>query len=1369
MRNWFIVTLLLAVAMLGSPDRSAAQNIAWTSGGVKAATSTGYQILNTFNNYWYGYYCFNYNTNVTDDGSGGMIVAWVGYSYNYYVCVQRINASGTVMWTSTTGALAYAYNYTYMQMCNVVGDNAGGAYVGYTVYDPSTGYWRPCVQHMNSSGTPLWGSYGYFINNSPYYTYQSYPYYLMMDKDGNGGAVVSYYTNTSTSYQYGTLYAADVYGTGSSPSYRWGPTAVFSHNSTEYYYYASTSGYNYYCNPSICSDGVGGAWLAWQTYNSGYRIRYARVNNTGVVASGYFSNPSGQYIYTGGSYGTSPYGSTPLRVYPDKSNGVWITYPGYYYYSSYATHINSTGSNLGSYMPWRYSYYLSYGQFSPDDNGGLFCVGWDYANTYYQYFRHLSSSGSIQADINLDNYYYPSYPYSSVASDGAGNALIAWNNGSQYGIYVQKFSSTGSPMWGSSPTTVSPSGYYNYGSFPQIKSDGASGALIAWNQYYNGSYYYTVQAQRISDTAAVPHSSANTNVINVGNVRVTPTPAQTSVYSAVNNSLQVKSSLGSNPSAQAPLTISSAPSLKNWAICSSPTLPITLPVGSSATFSIQSMTRQGGAFNDTLYITTNDGRVGYSPIRIAVNGNGIYPHLSAFDTCNFPKVRVGTPYTRTYTINNTGTDVLNINSATIGGQDASNFAITGTTFPFQIAAGSSGTITLSFTPSSAVPKVATMTVNSDDSQFVVFNSPKVVQFGGSGVFPHITAPNSIAFNNTVAQLRSSYSSWVVSNTGTDTLTLTGATFTGPNLAEFSIYSPTFPYKVAPGSTGTVTAKFTPGATLGARIGNQMMVTSNYDSLSPFPVSITATAVDGAPELSYNAFVDAGRVHVGQTDTIRFTILNTDSATKKFIVQGGYSINGDFASEYTLQNAPTMPDTVPIPGTRTLLILFHPNRTGVLPANLRISGTNASPFPIDIPIVGTGVKGALNITKVDFGRVAIDTFAVKTVAVQNTGSDPILITRFQIIGSNSGSYRVDSGATTGTLDVNATMTFRLRFAPADVGAKDVVMRFISADGDTTLVNVGGIGANPGVLQVAQSLQFGLIAIQQSLDKTLSAMNTGDVPVTITDASIVGPAPVPFTTTLATPTTIAPGQTTNITVTFNSAIGGDFNASLNLRTSDGRTTTVGLAGSATPDPFAAAPNTLFDRDTVKLPNETKSNGTVYLANFTKNARQITNIWIAGRDANAFRIEYPFTWPYTINPQSGDSIIVRFQPPHAGTYFAQLFITLDNGDTLQPRALNGYAADVSGVTDAATPASLYLGQNYPNPFATATQLEYTLKSRATVSLVLFDVMGRPVRTLDAGVRDAGAYPVSVDATGLPAGLYYYELRANGTSVGRIMQVVK
>jgi hypothetical protein len=77
-------------------------------------------------------------------------------------------------------------------------------------------------------------------------------------------------------------------------------------------------------------------------------------------------------------------------------------------------------------------------------------------------------------------------------------------------------------------------------------------------------------------------------------------------------------------------------------------------------------------------------------------------------------------------------------------------------------------------------------------------------------------------------------------------------------------------------------------------------------------------------------------------------------------------------------------------------------------------------------------------------------------------------------------------------------------------------------------------------------------------------------------------------------------------------------------------------------------------------------------------------------------------------------------------------------------------------------------PNPFHRATTIHYNLSHESSVSLVLYDVAGRKVRTLAEGVRPAGVHRVTVEGD-LPAGVYYYRLQAGGHSEGRRFVVVK
>ncbi|MDZ7337714.1 MAG: T9SS type A sorting domain-containing protein [candidate division KSB1 bacterium] len=75
---------------------------------------------------------------------------------------------------------------------------------------------------------------------------------------------------------------------------------------------------------------------------------------------------------------------------------------------------------------------------------------------------------------------------------------------------------------------------------------------------------------------------------------------------------------------------------------------------------------------------------------------------------------------------------------------------------------------------------------------------------------------------------------------------------------------------------------------------------------------------------------------------------------------------------------------------------------------------------------------------------------------------------------------------------------------------------------------------------------------------------------------------------------------------------------------------------------------------------------------------------------------------------------------------------------------------------PTEFALGQNFPNPFNPTTTIPFSLKTRSYVTLRLFDSLGREVATLLQGNLDAGHHTVTVDASTLPSGVYFYRLEA-------------
>jgi photosystem II stability/assembly factor-like uncharacterized protein len=99
--------------------------------------------------------------------------------------------------------------------------------------------------------------------------------------------------------------------------------------------------------------------------------------------------------------------------------------------------------------------------------------------------------------------------------------------------------------------------------------------------------------------------------------------------------------------------------------------------------------------------------------------------------------------------------------------------------------------------------------------------------------------------------------------------------------------------------------------------------------------------------------------------------------------------------------------------------------------------------------------------------------------------------------------------------------------------------------------------------------------------------------------------------------------------------------------------------------------------------------------------------------------------------------------------------------------------------TPGAFALAQNRPNPFTNATRIVYTLPRAADVRVEVFDLHGHRVAVLASGRQSAGPHEVrfgvgAPDASGallgrLPAGVYFYRVRAGAASATRKMLLLE
>ena len=87
--------------------------------------------------------------------------------------------------------------------------------------------------------------------------------------------------------------------------------------------------------------------------------------------------------------------------------------------------------------------------------------------------------------------------------------------------------------------------------------------------------------------------------------------------------------------------------------------------------------------------------------------------------------------------------------------------------------------------------------------------------------------------------------------------------------------------------------------------------------------------------------------------------------------------------------------------------------------------------------------------------------------------------------------------------------------------------------------------------------------------------------------------------------------------------------------------------------------------------------------------------------------------------------------------------------------------GIDENTIPTVYALHQNYPNPFNPTTQVKYDLPETGDVQIMIYDLMGRKVRTLINSEQNAGFKTLQWNATNdrnepVSAGLYLYTIQA-------------
>ncbi len=149
--------------------------------------------------------------------------------------------------------------------------------------------------------------------------------------------------------------------------------------------------------------------------------------------------------------------------------------------------------------------------------------------------------------------------------------------------------------------------------------------------------------------------------------------------------------------------------------------------------------------------------------------------------------------------------------------------------------------------------------------------------------------------------------------------------------------------------------------------------------------------------------------------------------------------------------------------------------------------------------------------------------------------------------------------------------------------------------------------------------------------------------------------------------------------------------------------------------------------------------------------------GANENSMEVKYwdnvSSSWIAISSSNNIDANTVTFENNVIGNYVVLSFDKTTTVDEVNSVAPNDFS----------------LEQNYPNPFNPGTIIKYRLNKAGSISLKVYDVIGREVATIINHFQPIGSYEINFDGSALTSGLYFYKLKSGNNIKIRKMLLLK
>lgn len=422
-----------------------------------------------------------------------------------------------------------------------------------------------------------------------------------------------------------------------------------------------------------------------------------------------------------------------------------------------------------------------------------------------------------------------------------------------------------------------------------------------------------------------------------------------------------------------------------------------------------------------------------------------------------------------------------------------DFALQGGTCGTALAASSSCTVGVVFSPTAAGSRSGTLSISHSG-----LTTPVAIALTGTGAAAAQATislnASSVNLGNQVVGVTGTAQTVTVSNTGAAALNFTGIALSGAATADFAIGGTcAAATPVAASGTCTVTVRFTPSAT-GNRAATLTLASNASNGTASVGLSGTGVAT-AAPAVTLGAAsLSFGSVAVGTSSAARSVSL-TNSGTAALTLQS-IQASGPFAQTNDCGSS------LAASASCSIGVVFSPTAATGASGSLTIT-SNATGSPHAVALSGAGVLASAGTLQwpsagpIDFGASVVGTeSALQVLTLSNSGPGPADLGTLGIAGANAADFRVDASSTcTQGLSIPAggSCEVVLGFVPGSAGGRAATLSVSSGDasvpGVLQLTGTGSAPAAPALSLSAASLDFAAPVVGAAAAQALTLTNSG----------------------------------------------------------------------------------------------------------------------------------------------------------------------------------------------------------------------------------------------------------------------------------------